>query len=71
MKGKLKRTLQERCPHCGSVLQVRCRTEEALLKGRKLKKGIDYVSCSNESCDYERKMTQKRRKLRERDFVDS
>lgn len=69
-KGKLRRSLGEKCPLCKSVLQVRVREERIMFKGTPLLKDKEYIMCSNELCEYERDVVQKRRKLREKDIRD-
>lgn len=69
-KGKLRRSLGEKCPLCKSILQLRAREESVIFKGRPLLKDKEYITCSNEFCEYERDVVQKRRKLREKDIMD-
>ena len=69
MKGKLKRSLKERCPECGKVLQLRVLHEESMRKGIPIIIEIEYICCSNKSCFYKRNIEQKRRRIREEDIV--
>lgn len=63
--GKLKYSLKERCPFCGSILQLRVLT---ILY--KLEKGIDtsrekeIIVCSNQYCDYKEESNKKRGRVR-------
>jgi hypothetical protein len=60
MIGKLKHSLKERCPECNKPLQLRVVDVESLLDGVVITIPKEYVSCSNKSCDYERRVEQKR-----------
>lgn len=65
MRGRLKRSLKERCPECGKVLQIRIIEEESMQDGIPITIPIEYICCSNKSCDYERNIEQKRRRKQE------
>lgn len=62
MIGKLKHSLKEKCPYCGKILQVRVREFQSLKDGIVITVPIDYICCSNKSCDYERDVEQKRKR---------
>jgi hypothetical protein len=53
IKGRLKRSLKDRCPICGKVLQIRIIESESVLEGEIVTKKKEYICCSNKSCDYE------------------
>jgi hypothetical protein len=62
MIGKLKRSLKERCPLCGKILQIRVLELSSIRNGVPITTEEEYISCSNPNCDYERAMEQKRRR---------
>ncbi len=62
MIGKLKRSLKERCPQCGKILQIRVIEVEAIENGITVGLPEEYISCSNKNCDYEREIEMKRRR---------
>lgn len=59
MIGKLKRSLKERCPECGSILQVRAREVLKIEKGVEFYVYEDYIACSNRNCGYEKEIDKK------------
>jgi ssDNA-binding Zn-finger/Zn-ribbon topoisomerase 1 len=61
MIGRLKHSLKERCPECGKVLQLRVKDTDTTVP-------IEYIACSNKSCDYERSVEQKRRRRQEEEI---
>ena len=44
--GKLKKTLKERCPQCGELLQIRTIQEKGLIKGEEVFFHKEYTVCS-------------------------
>lgn len=68
MIGKLKRTLKERCPECGSLLQLREVSRKELYHGAFVFVSEEIVICSNKNCLYEKEIEQKRRRRQEDDF---
>jgi hypothetical protein len=62
MYGKFKRSLNRKCPWCGSILEVRVHFEKSLNKGIEIEIPYDYIACSNRGCYYEEEMEQKRKK---------
>lgn len=64
MIGKLKKSINERCPLCGSVLQIRVYQNKTLQKGNEIYVDEEYIACSNPNCDYEREIPKKKRKNR-------
>jgi len=69
MIGKLKRSLKERCPDCGKVLQLRVMDIRAIINGDEVLVPKEYISCSNPNCDYERDVEQKRRRRQEEEII--
>lgn len=65
MIGKLKKSLNERCPECGKILQIRTTSQWGLENGTEAIIESEYVCCSNKNCDYERSVEKKRRKRQE------
>lgn len=66
MYGKIKKFLKEKCPYCNNPLVIRTYSVESHISGTSIEIDEDYISCSNKSCDYERTIKQKRRKIDER-----
>lgn len=62
MLGKLKRTLKEKCPECGKVLQLRILEIKGMRDGIETITPEEYIRCSNSNCDYEKEIEQKRRR---------
>ena len=62
--GRLVRTLSEKCPRCERPLQIRARKIIYWFKNDPLDKEVEYIACSNPSCEYEREMEQKKREHR-------
>lgn len=61
--GKLKKTLNEKCPECGHALQLRTKEEIYLAAGVDRIKVVEYIKCS--VCDYEcESKNEKKRKER-------
>ena len=67
MLGKLKRSLKERCPECGKILQIRTIDIQVIENGIQVSVPEEYIACSNKNCDYEREVEQKRRRRKEED----
>jgi hypothetical protein len=65
MIGKLKRSLKERCPQCGKILQLRVIEVKSMENGVPITIPEEYIACSNKNCDYERDVEQKRRRRQE------
>lgn len=65
LEGRLKRSLKEKCPDCGKVLQLRVREIDAIEKGIEIVLQEEYICCSNQHCDYEQEVEQKRRRLKD------
>ena len=63
MLGKLKRSLKERCPQCGKILQIRVFDISSMHSGYPIIIPTEYICCSNPNCDYERKMEQKKKHI--------
>ena len=61
MLGKLKRSLKERCPECGRVLQIRVMENQGFLEGEPIVTLQEYICCSNRSCDYERSVPRQKK----------
>ena len=62
ISGRLKRSLKEKCPECGKVLQIRVIEKESVKEGEIITIQEEYICCSNKSCDYEQEIEQKRRR---------
>lgn len=62
MKGKLKRSLKERCPQCGKILQLRTISVKAMIDGEIIELEKEFIECSNKNCDYYEDREQKRRR---------
>jgi hypothetical protein len=60
--GKLKRTLKEKCPECGSILQFRTIDVKTMDKGEEITRPVEFIVCTSDMCDYERDVEQKRRR---------
>jgi len=60
MIGRLKRSLNKKCPDCGKILQLRELNTEQLIDGEKVKVAKDYILCSNPDCGYEEVVEAKR-----------
>jgi hypothetical protein len=60
MIGRLKRSLNRRCPECKSILQIRVRDITELRNGIQVIVQEEYIACSNKNCEYEIEMEQKR-----------
>jgi len=60
--GKLVKTIGEKCPLCHKPLQIRRRFETSIIEGVEVENNVDYVRCSNLSCDYEDEEKDKRKK---------
>lgn len=69
MLGKFKKSLKEKCPHCGNTLQIRVRYEQSLRKGVEVDTPTEYIICSNPGCYYEREMEQKKKRDK-RNIID-
>lgn len=69
MIGKLKRSLNKRCPECRSILQIRVREIKEIRNGEQVYVSEEYIACSNKNCDYEAAMEQKRIRRKEEDFA--
>jgi len=54
MEGKLKKTLKEKCPYCGSVLQIRAKDIKRMEKGMFFYVEEEFISCSNKGCSYKK-----------------
>ena len=65
IEGRLKHSLKDRCPDCGKILQLRVREIDTIEKGIEVILQEEYICCSNKSCDYEKQLEQKRRRLKE------
>ena len=63
MIGKLKRSLRERCPECGKILQIRIKQTNSIRKGMEIVIAEEYICCSDKNCYYERDIEQKRRRI--------
>ena len=69
MIGRLKRSLNKRCPECKSILQIRVRDISEIRNGIQVVIQEEYIACSNKNCDYEREIEQKRIRRQEDDFT--
>ena len=67
MRGKLKKTLKERCPECGKVLELRSYEVKSYSRGREVSRQQEYICCSNHECYYERGVEPKRVRRRSKD----
>ena len=65
MIGKLKKSTNQKCPYCGSVLQIRTKSEKAIQEGFPCLIDKEFLVCSNFLCDYEIKLEQRRRRKQE------
>lgn len=65
MIGKLKRSLNERCPECKSMLQIRTIDIQEIRDGGLVYVAKEYICCSNKNCPYEREIEQKRIRRKE------
>jgi DNA-directed RNA polymerase subunit M/transcription elongation factor TFIIS len=65
MIGRLKRSLNKRCPECGNILQIRVRDIKELRNGIQVTVSEEYIACSNKNCEYEREIEQKRIRRKE------
>jgi len=68
--GKLKRTLKERCPECGKVLQVRTIVNKIILKGEEAFEEEDFITCSDKNCYFEKDIPKKKRKRKKDTNLD-
>ena len=55
--GRLKKTLSKHCPECNTILQLRIREEDILIKGEILKTPEGYEYCHR--CGYEQEIESK------------
>lgn len=62
MNGKLKRTLKERCPECGKVLQLRTIEHPVIVNGMEAYEEEEFISCSNKNCYFEKEVPKKRKR---------
>lgn len=69
MIGRLRRSLNKRCPECKSILQIRVRDIEELRNGIQVTVCEEYIDCSNKNCGYEREIEQKRIRRQEDDLA--
>lgn len=69
MIGRLKRSINKRCPECKSILQIRVRDISELRNGIQVIVQEEYIACSNKNCDYEKEIEQKRIRRQEDDFA--
>jgi hypothetical protein len=69
MIGRLKRSLNKRCPECKSILQIRVRDISEIRNGVPVIVSEEYIACSNKNCDYEREIEQKRIRRQEDDLA--
>jgi hypothetical protein len=69
MIGRLKRSINERCPECRNILQIRVRDIDEIRSGIPIVISEEYIVCSNKSCGYEREMEQKRIRRQEDDLA--
>jgi len=69
MIGKLKRSLNKKCPECGNILQIRTRDIEEIRNGGYVIVCEEYIACSNKNCEYEKEIEQKRIRRKEEDFA--
>lgn len=58
--GKLKRSINRKCPDCKHALQIRTRELIQLVRGEENTFKVDYIYCP--SCEFEESMEQKHRK---------
>lgn len=65
MLGKFKRSLKDRCPDCGKILEIRVRDIKTIRDGIPVSESEEYISCSNRNCDYEKNIEQRRRRKQE------
>jgi hypothetical protein len=68
MLGKLKRTLRERCPECGNLLQLRENQKKEIRRGITIFLSKEYIACSYKNCSYTRDVEQKRERRQEEIF---
>ena len=68
--GRLKRSLKERCPDCGHILQVRVQDIETIQNGIEISIPKEYICCSNKNCGFERYVEQKRRRRKQEEELD-
>ena len=68
ISGKLKRSLRERCPICGSLLQLRYVEVKSIQRGNEVEVPLEFIACSSEGCEYEREVEQKRRRRQEESY---
>lgn len=67
--GRLKHSINKKCPECGKVLQLRVRSVAGFFNGLPVDVPEEYIACSNPSCWYEQDVEQKRRKMGEKDII--
>lgn len=63
--GKLKKTLNKKCPQCGHVLQLRTFDIKCVEEGIDVVKYKDYIMCTN--CDYEQDVKPKRKRYKDKE----
>lgn len=66
--GKLKKTLTEKCPNCGGLLQVRTFEFKTIEEGIDILKTEDVIMCLE--CDYEKECKKKRSRRKERESIE-
>ena len=66
MLGKLKKTINKRCPVCGSVLEVRVVSVNTVEKGYVVSLEDEYICCSNIDCYYEEEIKDKKNRQKKR-----
>jgi hypothetical protein len=67
ISGRLKKTLKNRCPYCGAILQIRTITVPGIEHGMEISHGEDKILCSGNDCEYEEELEQKR--VRRKDYI--
>jgi|WetSurSiteA1Bulk_404760.scaffolds.fasta_scaffold00043_17 hypothetical protein len=67
--GKFKRSINERCPECESILEIRTIEIKEIRNGVQVLVSEEYISCSNKNCNYTREIEQKRIRRKENDLA--
>jgi len=67
--GKFKRSINEKCPECKSILEIRITELKEIRNGIQVLVSEEYISCSNRNCDYTREIEQKRIRRKEDDLA--
>jgi len=63
--GKLKKNLNEKCPYCKNILQLRTFQSDRIVDGELVSLDEDTIVCSNQYCDYQRDVEEKRKRKKE------